>query len=132
MNERQDQIPDNERRAAAAGKLLRDSAGELDAATLSRLNRARQAALAAGQPGIRRRPTWLAAAAGATTLAFLVLVVRLVPGPGPESGVPADAGDLDVLLADESLEMMEDLEFYTWLDPELSDAELQAELESAG
>jgi hypothetical protein len=40
--------------------------------------------------------------------------------------------DLDVLLAGENLEMMEDLEFYAWLDPELSDAELKAELEAAG
>lgn len=132
MNERQDLEPEDERLAAAAGRLLRESADELDAATRARLQRARQAALGAGQPASGRRPRWLAVPVAAAAVAVLVLVVRLVPEPGATNGTPAEAGDLEVLLAGENLEMIEDLEFYAWLDPQLSDAELQAELESAG
>ena len=42
------------------------------------------------------------------------------------------AADLDLLLATDSLEMLEDLEFYAWLDADRSAAELRAELEAAG
>ena len=38
---------------------------------------------------------------------------------------------MDLLLTDDSLEMLEDLEFYAWLDADLSVAQLGAELESA-
>jgi hypothetical protein len=37
-----------------------------------------------------------------------------------------------VLLADESLEMIEELEFYLWMDAELTPEQLQAELEATG
>ena len=48
---------------------------------------------------------------------------------------PTDPGellDLDMLLADESLEMIEELEFYLWMDAELTPEQLEAELESTG
>ncbi len=137
MTKQPDLTPDEQRLAAAAGNLLRQSADELDAATLSRLNLARQAAVAGLQPaGVRRG--WLMPAFSSAAVALLLVSVWVgrgvdpVPEPEQTAASPLVAQDLDVLLGDENLEMMEDLEFYAWLDPALSDAELQAELEAAG
>jgi hypothetical protein len=94
---------------------LRDSADTLDAATRSRLNRARQAALneLSPHPAWKRGP----ALAGAMIAAVAVIAV-LMWRPGtdlPEPPAGLDAPDLELLMADENLEMLEDLEFYTWL-----------------
>ena len=133
MNEQPDLTPDEERLAAAAGGLLRNSADELDAATLSKLNRARQTALS-GLPPVRIRRGWQAPAYGTAAVAVLMLGVwvgrSVAPTPTPDNLVVAE--DVDVLLDGENLDMMDDLEFYAWLDPDLTDAELQAELETAG
>ena len=137
MSEQPDLTPDEQRLAAAAGDLLRRSADELDATTRSRLNRGRQAALAGLRPAGARRG-WLMPAFGSAAVALVIVSVWLgrgvdpVPAPEQTAANPLVAQDLDVLLADENLEMMEDLEFDAWLDPVLSDAELQAELEAAG
>jgi anti-sigma-K factor RskA len=113
---------------------LDESARDLDAATLSRLNQARQAALAAARP---RRPWWRIAPylVGATATAALALAVGLaltLPG-SPESAVAPvaagldvagldaadlDAADLDMLSAPDDLALYEDMEFYAWLDDE--------------
>ena len=45
---------------------------------------------------------------------------------------PGDLADLNILLADENLEMIEDLEFYLWMDAELTRQQLEAELEATG
>jgi hypothetical protein len=112
----------NDRRPAwveRAAELLDASAEHLDAPTLSRLNRARQAAL-----GSRRRtPRWLpwsggliAAAAIALALVF-VLPQRTVPAPGPNPAAAMEAdGDADLLGGDEAPELVQDLDFYAWLD----------------
>jgi hypothetical protein len=122
--------------AKTAGQLLRRSAEDIDAATASRLNRARQAAL--GEMS-RPRPAsaWLVPAL--STAAVGALAVGLWLNRGADPGLPAapapaieSAADMDLLLAADSLEMLEDLEFYAWLDADLSDTELRAELESAG
>ncbi len=90
---------------------------DLDAATLSRLNRARQAALSAHAP--RRSWWWFALPAAAT--AALVLGVGLAGKPAPT--VPAgttatvSAQDFELLSSDDNLELyQEDLDFYAWLD----------------
>ena len=92
---------------------LRDSAENLDAATRSRLNRARQAALAE-LPGSRRfRPAWAVAA----TVAIAIVAASLWrPGLPPMTPDPlaGPAPDLELLLA-EDMEMLEDLDFYVWL-----------------
>lgn len=90
---------------------------DLDAATLSRLNRARQAALAARAP--RRSWWWFALPAAAT--AALVLGVGLAGKPAPSvpvgAAVPVSAQDFELLSADDNLELyQEDLDFYAWLD----------------
>jgi hypothetical protein len=118
----------------AAGEMLRRGADEIDAATASRLNRARQAALAE-LPGRRRRSWFLPAlsTAGVAALALGLWFGRGAEPVGPVAPAAVEAaGDLDLLLAADSLEMYEDLEFYAWLDVGLSDAEFRDLLDSTG
>ena len=112
---------------------LRDSADTLDAATQSRLNISRHHAVAQ----MNRRTHWASrtgwVAAGAVAVAVLAVSLwRNQPVPVqidaqtdalPAATVALQAPDLELLLADESLEMLEDLEFYAWLDTETTDAE---------
>jgi hypothetical protein len=103
---------------ADARALLDESTAALDAATLSRLNRARQAALAR-QRTRGHRVWWLSAAGVAATA---VLLVALVPwharAPGAltdPAGPEGTAAIGDAVTADD-IEFFEDLEFYAWLD----------------
>jgi hypothetical protein len=109
-----------------ARHLLDESAQVLDGATASRLNRARQAALAQRRTGIRA-PRWYWSAGLATCA--LLLAVGVWQGRGTPSTTTApipiaastDAGtvhadDLDLLASGDNLEMMQDLDFYAWLD----------------
>ncbi len=81
----------------------------LDAASLSRLNRGRQAALAKIE---RPRQLWLPAAGAAAAVLLAVVMLR-----GPEVDViAAPASDLEILLSEDSIDMFEELEFYSWLD----------------
>jgi len=107
----------DERLADTAKQLFDESVESLDAATLSRLNKSRHDALAelrhvkSAQQWVRWMPaTGIAAAA--------LVTVMLIRGP---SGVvlpaaPVTASDFEILLDDEHLEMLEDLEFYSWID----------------
>lgn len=116
---------------AQATALLDESAQQLDAATLSRLNRARQAALARRRP--RAAHAWFLPV-GLVSACALLLAVALwhVRAPGPVAGSAAlatpaaatatangsgfNANDLDMVSSDDSLEFYQDLEFYAWLD----------------
>lgn len=94
------------------------SVDRLDAATLSRLNQGRQAALAeaaARGPAVRWS-TW-APATGVAAAAAIAAVLIVQPGgvDMPDAGDTA-ATDFEILLGDDSLEMIEDLEFYSWID----------------
>lgn len=116
-----------------AGRMLRQSAEELDAATLSRLNQARQKAVAelqrpATSPWIAR---WATLGAGAAA-AMLVIVLWTGRAPFNRLDSPAvvplaemadAATDFELLLEEDDLEMIADLEFFAWL----SDAELDME-----
>ena len=110
-----------ERRAAG---LLRDSADNLDAATRSKLNRARQAALDELSPAKRLTPMWgilTAAAVGAVAISLW----RAAPEPATPDVMPTvtTTPELEVIFAEENLDMLEDLEFYVWLAAEGMDAE---------
>ena len=66
-------------------------------------------------------------ALAATAIVALVLVNR---GPAPvdpsyEAAVATDATDMDLLLGDEDLQMLEDLEFFAWVDIALTAQELE-------
>lgn len=114
----------DERFASEAARRLRESADGLDAATLSRLNRARQAALDE-YDARRRRPAWLPGgwqpALGAAAVAALAVALWVGRDPAAPTRPAAHearadpALDLEVVLADESLELLEDLEFYDWV-----------------
>ena len=111
----------DERWIDRATALLDESARHLDAATLSRLNRARQAALA--QRRVQRRWIGGAAFAGAAVLALaLGIGLHHRYGAPMSRGAAQDAGalqpgDIDILTSDDdSLDLYEDLDFYAWLD----------------
>lgn len=92
-----------------------DSVDALDAATLSRLNRGRQAALAqSGRPGFAglSGSRWMPAIGLAAAVLLVVVTLR---GPADVDVIAAPASDLEILLSEESIEMLEDLEFYSWL-----------------
>ncbi|MBS0558164.1 MAG: hypothetical protein JSR27_12190 [Proteobacteria bacterium] len=116
-----------------AKALLDESVHGLDAATLSRLNRARQAALA--QRGAPRRPGWAWMPAGLATACALLLAVGVWQARMPHTATPTatppstaatqgasmNAADLDMIASDDNLEMMQDLDFYAWLDAQDQD-----------
>jgi len=98
-----------------ARDLFDESVAGLDAETRSRLNRSRQRALA--EIG-RGRPDWVrwTPAFGATAAA-VVAVVLITGTPSVDLvEAPASASDLDILLDEENLEMLEELEFYSWIE----------------
>lgn len=106
---------------ARARELLDESAASLDAATASRLNRARQRALE--QRTRTTRPWWLPA--GAATAASLLLAVVVanhlsvpVTAPSPPEVVAGSGDDAELIAADDDLDLAQDLEFYAWLDAE--------------
>ncbi len=102
----------NRRFEERARRLFREQAESLDGATRSRLAQARARALERQERPATFWP-WLSAgavAAVAGVTAVAVLQTR-------DATLPLE--DLDVLMADESLELLEDLEFYLWLDEHL-------------
>jgi hypothetical protein len=117
---------DFERRSKA---LFDESVAALDGATRSRLTQARYRALAKRASRARTlRWTLLPAGAVAAAVMAWLLVPALQPsspGAGAEQMAAAPLGDLEILLAEEDLEMLdEDLDFYGWLEeqPEFVDA----------
>lgn len=117
-DESDDLTPEERLFAERAKQRFGESVERLDAATLSRLNRNRQVALAeatARGPGVRWS-TWapLTGAAAAAAIAA-VLIVQPSGVDMPDAGDSA-ATDFEILLGDDSLEMIEDLEFYSWID----------------
>jgi hypothetical protein len=127
MTDEQDRLEEFGRRT---GRMLRDSAEELDGATRSRLARARAAALENRAP----RGSWLTlrdlapvgAVAGAAVVAVL-LVGRGTPTDSAGHGAPAALYDLELLADADAWELSQeaDLEFIEW-------AAGMAELEGAG
>jgi hypothetical protein len=105
--------------AEAVRRELDADAAALDGAARSRLNRARQAALAeAGRSRWLAPRLWLPAGAAAA-LALSLVLQPVVDRPGPARADGAAAGaveDLELLRQGESLELYEDQEFYAWLD----------------
>jgi hypothetical protein len=110
--------------ASRAKTLLDESAEGLDAATLSRLNRARQVALAQARPRATQR--WFLPAGMASACVLLLAVVAWHSrAPSSPAGLPelpftasanSTGADIDLVSSDDSLELYQDLEFYAWLD----------------
>lgn len=113
----------NEQLQEQAKALFDNSVDGLDAATLSRLNQGRHKALQElHRPGLVAWGRW-APAAGIAAAA--VVAVVMVNGPGGDVAMsgPVTASDFEMLLEADSLEMLEDLEFYSLLDAVDAEAE---------
>ena len=111
MNESDDKF------AKQAKALFDESVDRLDAETLSTLNRRRHAALEAARGGLPAWQRW-APAVGATAV-VVVAVMLATPRPDAVDVVPLD--DMDILLGEDSIEMLEDLEFYAWMESQDGD-----------
>jgi hypothetical protein len=109
-----------ETKESKAKELFEDSVDRLDAATLSRLNQGRHAALDViqGSQPVGLWGRWVPATGVAAAALVTVMVMR---GPDTVDLPTASVTDFEILLEGESLEMLEDLEFYSWL--EASDLE---------
>ena len=111
----------NESRENKAKELFDDSVDRLDAATLSRLNQGRHAALDVlqGSRAVGVWGRWIPATGVAAAALVAVMVLR-----SPNAvDLPIElVTDFEILLEGESLEMLEHLEFYSWL--EASDLEM--------
>jgi len=97
-----------------AKALFDASVDELDAATLSTLNQSRQRALAEAHSPHRELMRWVPAAGVAA--AVLIGVMVTLPDPGSTEVMPTALADMEILLGEDSIEMLEDLEFYSWMD----------------
>ncbi len=116
--------------ARRARNLLLESTDHLDGRTLSRLTQARHAALDAVEAGSARSafPTgrWLAPAGGLAAVAAVAIVWLGATRVDPvvQSTVSTGAAgamqmeDLALVADAESLELVEEIEFYAWLDAE--------------
>lgn len=109
-------------------RVFDESVAALDAATRSRLTQARHRALE-GLKAPRRAWQWTLAPVGVGTLAAAALVVWFTIGQAPPATEDLEGtslNDLELLLAEEDLEMLdEELDFYGWLEeqPEFASAD---------
>ena len=110
--------------AEKAKKLFDESVEGLDAETRSRLNRGRHAALEQLATG---KPVWVQWAPAAGVAAAAVFAVVLWTGNQPVDDITpaASASDFEILLTEDSFEMLEDLEFYSWIDLDEENQETQ-------
>jgi len=121
MNEDKNFNEADDRFIAQAKTHFDDSVHGLDGATQSRLNQARHKALAeiATGAGFGRWNQWVPVAGLATAAVFAVVLWR---GDLPVDSTvpPAIASDFEILLNQDDFEMLEDFEFYSWI--EIDDA----------
>lgn len=101
----------------AAKAVFDDSVDRIDAATLSKLNRGRQAALAE-LSSTRPAERWLKWMPATGVAAAALIAVVMLQGPANDEFMapPSTAADFEFLIGDDSLEMIEELEFYSWID----------------
>jgi hypothetical protein len=97
-------------------ELFDDSVERLDARTRSRLNQARQRALAEMNKGSARR-YWIGAPLGGLAAMALIALILIRTGSEPPSaengGVMLD--DFDIVADADNFELIQDVEFYSWL-----------------
>jgi hypothetical protein len=116
MNEPTDNEPiDTEDFANRAKGAFDDSVERLDAAALSRLNQSRHAALEGLLNG-EGKADWRRWAPAGGVAAVALVTVMVMRGPSIESMPSEVVSDFDILLEGESLDMYEELEFYSWMD----------------
>ena len=103
--------------AAQSKNLFDESVRGLDAATRSRLTQGRHKALAeaASRTGFGRWSQWVPATGVAAAAVFAVVLWRGDPQVN-ELDLPAAVSDFEILLDQDEFEMLQDLEFYSWMD----------------
>ena len=92
-----------------------ESVDALDGATLSKLNRSRQEALAQLQKPRHQWSRWMPATGAVAAILVAVVVLQTPPAIDDVAGI-ATVTDMEILLGEDSIEMLEDLEFYSWID----------------
>ncbi len=117
MNE-QDQAFEKKVKAA-----FDESVDALDAATLSKLNRSRHAALAQLRRPKRQWSSWMPATGVAAAVLVAVVLLQSPVVMRDLNGTTA-ATDMEILLGEDSIEMLEDLEFYSWIDMAETDGDV--------
>jgi len=124
-NDKQDGEREMDPVAERARELFDDSVERLDAATLSKLNQGRQAALEELASG-RRRGRWVRWAPATGMAAAAAVAIVLLRGPAPVDDIVTPAfDDFEILISSDNLDMIEDLEFYLWIDEErMGDADV--------
>lgn len=109
---------EDEQFAQQAKSLFDESVDKLDGATLSKLNQRRQAALAEiSESG--GTSAWLRWAPASGIAAAAVVAVIMLQNPTSVNKEPfpdSAATDFEILLHEESLDMIEELEFYSWIE----------------
>jgi len=108
----------------SAKRAFDESVAGLDAATRSRLTQARYRALEELKPA-KRAWQWSLAPVGTLAAAALVAWFTIGQTPTVPGDLQGSVGDLELLLAEEDLEMLdEELDFYGWLEeqPEFASA----------
>lgn len=116
---------DDRRLEQTARALYRRRAAALEPEVRKRLAEARREALArAERPagrGLRLSVLVPAGAAAAVAAAAVILLIRQ-PGTdtdyAPLAGTSEPAEDMEILLGSEELELLDDLDFYLWLEDE--------------
>ena len=114
MSERND-LTAEDTFADKAKRRFDESVEGLDGETRSRLNRSRHAALAELERGRPARVRWLPAA-GVAAAAVAALFLWTGSPQVEDLASPAITSDIEILLTEDSLEMLEDLEFYSWIE----------------
>ncbi|HKE94452.1 MAG TPA: hypothetical protein VKB34_09125 [Povalibacter sp.] len=107
--------------------LFDESVEQLNGHVRSRLTQARHQAVAQSGASHLSRRIWMPAAAA--TAAAVVAVFVVVPRLGNERGLPesfAAADDMAILLNNDDLELLEDMDFYVWLDSDAEVPEMQS------
>lgn len=116
----------------------------LDAHTRSRLNRARQAALAAASGESQRfaSPRWLLPVGSAAALALVtVSAVQLMRADhdlvevAPTASLAASSSpvdDMEILASNDELDMLQNVDFYAWLDTQADSLGADASVSEAG
>ena len=114
---------ENEDRVAARSReLFLDSAKSIDSIRSARLAAARREAVDAMEGQRPRYAAHWMPLAGVAVAASLVAVALLPSRPGDDAGLPLNGGifdhpaDIELLLESDGLEMIEDLEFYSWIE----------------
>jgi hypothetical protein len=102
--------------AAHAKRRFDESVDRIDGSTQSKLTSARHAALAEIRPARAATMRW-APLAGVAAAAALAAVLWTSGLPEQDRAVP-EVADIEILLTEDSLEMLEDLEFFSWIDLE--------------